>query len=390
MKTTKRRDKGTGCIRQRKDGRWEARFSIDGQAPITIYGKSKRDVQNKLFAEHRDPIHVRDPEGLTIDKWLDRWLEIVKQSRRVATYNLYKTMSDYHIRPQIGNVRLDRLAKARVYEMFDKLKAAGITDRSLHEVYKVLHRAIQVAFKRDKVSRNVVSQVDKPTATAKEHAILRTEEEIHAFRQAVKGSVYEVLYLTALDTGLRQGELLALKWEDVDLPRGLLHVKATLTQTIEGDLVATPPKTRSSMRTVKLLKNTIDMLKEYRKARMDPKATQSTWVFPYWDGGPMRKDSYVRRELKRLMKEAKLPTITFHSLRHTHATMLAVLGVPMKATQERLGHSTSRMTMEVYSHATSAMQDHAVAALDAFYENASKDIDDKISGQISGQTQNQG
>lgn len=389
MKTTKRRDKGTGCIRQRKDGRWEARFSIDGQPPIVIYGKTKKDVQNKLFAEHRDPVRIRDPEGLTIDQWLDRWLEMVKQTRRVATYNLYKLMSDNHIRPQIGNVRLDRLTKARVYEMFDKLKAGGVKDGALQEVYKVLHRAIQVAFKRDKVGRNVVAQVDKPSATAKEHVILRTEDEIHAFRQAVKGSVYEVLYLTALDTGLRQGELLALKWQDVDLIRGLLHVKATLTQTAEGDLVATPPKTRASMRTVKLVKNTTETLKEYRKARMDPKAIQSSWVFPNWDGGPMRKDSFVRRELKRLMKVAKLPAITFHSLRHTHATMLALLGVPMKATQERLGHSTSRMTMEVYSHATAAMQDHAVAALDAFYENAGKD-GDKISGQISGQIRNQG
>src|ERR1700738_4206271 len=102
-------------------------------------------------------------------------------------------------------------------------------------------------------------------------------------------------------------------------------------------------------------------------------------ISTHWDGGLMRKDGFVRREFRRLMTKAKLPPITFHSLPHTHATMHAVLGVPMKATQERLGHSTSRMTMEVYSHATAAMQDHPVTALDAFYEYADKD-GSKISG----------
>jgi len=382
MQKRQRRDKGTGTIRERKDGRFEGRLDRENYPTEYVYGKSRKEVENNLFlARARQPKEHRD--NLTLDEWLDKWLEIVKQTRRVATHCLYKSMTDNHIRPHLGNVKLTRLTKARVYEMFDSLKKGGVRDRTLVEVYKVLHRAVQVALKRDRVERNIVSLVDKPTASKKIRTILSTEDEIRRFREAVKGRVYEVLYLTAMDTALRQGELLALKWEDLDLTRGSLCVRSTLTRNAQGALEATPPKTESSVRKVLLLKNTIEMLKEYRKQRMDPKVVQSVWVFPNWDGGPMRKDGYIRRELRCLLKEAKLPPITFHSLRHTHATMLAVLGVPIKATQERLGHSTSRMTMEVYSHATAAMQDHAVAALDAFYEKANASA---ISGQISGQS----
>lgn len=384
MKRT-RRDKGTGTIRQRKDGRWEARFLADGQDPIFLYGKTRQEVQNKLFAEQRQPNRARDPEGLTVGEWLDRWLEIVRGTRRFKTYDLYNAAVENHIKPHVGSIRLGRLSKAHIYDMLDALKKEGVGDQTVQKVYKILHRALQVALQRDKVTRNVASLVDTPTITKKERIIFRTEDEVRRFRKAVRGSVYEPLYLVALDTGCRQGELLALKWENVDLAKGLIHIKATLTENEAGELVATPPKTASSRRTVKLAKNTIELLREYRKLQMDdPKHVPSVWVFPNWDGGPMRKDGYLRRELPRLLKEAKLPRVTFHGLRHTHATMLAALGAPVPATQERLGHSTSRMTLEVYTHATAAMQDQAVSALDRFYERA-EDDQPCISGQISGQ-----
>jgi len=387
MKRT-RRDKGTGTVRQRRDGRWEARFSTDGQDPIYLYGKTRQDVQNKLFAEQRQPNRARDPEGLTVGEWLDRWLEIVKGTRRFKTYDLYNAAVENHIKPHIESIKLGRLSKAHIYDMLDALKNGGVGEQTVQKVYKILHRALQVALQRDKVSRNVAALVDTPTVTTKkERTIFRNEDEVRRFRKAVKGSVYEPLYLVALDTGCRQGELLALKWENVDLAKGLIHIKATLTENEAGELVASPPKTASSRRTVKLAKNTIELLREYRKLQMDDtKHVPSVWVFPYWDGGPMRKDSFLRRELPRLLKEAKLPRVTFHGLRHTHATMLAALGAPVPATQERLGHSTSRMTLEVYTHATAAMQDQAVSALDAFYAKA-EDDQPRISGQISGQTQ---
>jgi integrase len=386
MKTTKRRDRGSGCVRQRRDRRWEGRLSPGVSSKLTyVYGNTKQDVIEKLRTEQSKPRADNEDKRLTVGEWLDEWLEMVKSTRRFKTYDSYNGAMKNHARPLISSRRLSQLSKKNVYEMFDTLRKGGVGESMLQTVYKVLHCAMEDAVKREMVPNNVVALIKKPTTLRNPRVILRTEEEAQRFRQAVKGSVYEVLYLTALDTGCRQGELFGLKWENVDLVNGQLRVTSTLTQNEAGELVLSPPKTAASIRTVRLAKDSIKMLRKYRKHQMDPKRIHSVWVFPDWDGGPMRRDSYIRRELKRLLKEAKLPPISFHGLRHTHATMLAVRGVPVRATQERLGHSTSRMTVEVYQHATSAMQSLAVTALDAIHESA-KRRQLSVSGQLSGQS----
>jgi len=123
-----RRDKGMGCIRLRKDGRWEGRLSADGYDPVYVYGKTKREVQNRLFAEQSKPRLVRDQESLIVREWLDRWLELVKSSRRFKTYDLYKAIVTNHINPHIGNFKLDRLSKTQIYDMLDALKKGGVGD----------------------------------------------------------------------------------------------------------------------------------------------------------------------------------------------------------------------------------------------------------------------
>jgi integrase len=368
------RDRGTGYIskKKRRDGRYEGQLRTGDGFRIVFYGKSRKAVQDKIFAYQRNPTS-RTADDCTVGEWLDRWLNSVKADpqRRVATYALYKNTVDRHIRPYLQSIKLGKLTKVHVYDMLDRIKTKkGRGDRTKQIAYTTLYRALQVAFKRDKVLRNVVTLVDKPSAAKKDKVFLRSQEEIVRFRNATLGTQNEQLYLTALDTGLRQGELLALTWENVDLARGLIHVKATLTKNEEGELRATPPKTAASVRTVKLPKTTAEMLREYQKRQMASKIGLSTWIFPNWDGGPMPKDGFVRREFRRVAKKAGVPGLSFHGLRHSHATMLASLGANIKAVQERLGHSTTRMTLDVYSHVTSTMQDQAVAALDAFYMKA--------------------
>src|SRR4029077_2711376 len=176
------------------------------------------------------------------------------------------------IKPHPHSSKVGRLTKVHVYDILDRIKTKkGGGDRTKQIAYTTLYRALQVAFKRDKGLRNVVTQVDKPSAVKKDNFFLRNEEEIIRFRHATLGTQHEQLYLTALDTGLRQGELLALTWENVDLARGLIHVKATLTKNEEGELRATPPKTAASVRTVKLPKTTAEMLREYQKRQMASK-----------------------------------------------------------------------------------------------------------------------
>jgi integrase len=382
MKRTTRRDRGSGGVRQRKNGTWEGRVRHGVGRPTTyVYGATKHIVLEKIRTEMARPLAEGADSRLSAGEWLDRWLQSVKEdpNLRPATYNIYKNAVRLHIKPSIENIKLEKLSKVNIYNMLDRLASEKVGDRTRQVVYSTLHRALQIALKRDMVIRNVVALVDKPSAKKKTKIILRTAEEFQAFRNAVSESDYKALFLTALDTGLRLGELTALRWDCLDIPRGLLHVKATLTVDHDKKLVASEPKTASSVRTVKLAKHTTELLRQHQKDQMGSDQGLASWVFPNTDGGPLRKDGLLRIELARVAKVAGVPGLTFHGLRHSHATMLATLGVGVKVTQERLGHSTSRMTLDVYTHATTAMQDTAVAALDALHDSESS-----ISGTISG------
>lgn len=386
-KRTSRRDRGSGCVRQRKDGRWEGRLTRALTPTECVYGKTKKEVLNKLFVLQKEPPKERLREDLTVGQWLDRWIKSVKENPtlRPATYRLYNNTVELHIKPHLENIKLDKLSKVNVYDMLDRIKPKkGKGDRTKQMVHSTLHRALQVAFKRDMLDRNVVALVDKPAAKKKAKTILRTARELQAFRHAAADSDFGTLYITALDTGLRLGELTALKWDCLDFTQGLLHVSVTLTVNHDGKLVASEPKTASSVRTVKLAKNTTELLRQHQKEQMASVRGLAEWVFPNADGGPLRKDGLLRQQLAQVAEQAKVPGLTFHGLRHSHATMLASLGVHPKVVQERLGHSTSRMTSDVYTHATTAMQDTAVAALNTLHnaEEASQISSGHLSGQI--------
>jgi integrase len=165
--------------------------------------------------------------------------------------------------------------------------------------------------------------------------------------------------MTALYTGMRQGEMLALTWDRVNLDEGYLDVRSTLTKDEDGDLVATKPKSKASIRRIILPKVALVALQAHHQ-RM-----QSKWVFPNDRGGPLPKDGYLRFEFRRIASKAGFPALTFHGLRHTHATLLNAKGVNAKAIQERLGWSTTRMLFDVYAHSTQTIQDEAVAVLDS-------------------------
>ncbi|MBC5825086.1 MAG: site-specific integrase [Candidatus Eremiobacteraeota bacterium] len=231
--------------------------------PICVYGKSKTDVKNKLFALRREPSRRADPERLTVAEWLTRWLQSVKDdpSLSLSTYRLYKNTVERHLVPYIGLIRLSGLRAAHVWDLLDALARNGVGDRTKQLAHKVLHRALQIAHKRDKVQQNVCSLVDRPSATSKPRAFLETEEEILRFLHAAEGTRYHALYVTALYTGMRQGELLALTWDCVDLSQGYIDVRATLTKDDSGNLVPTRPKTTASIRRIILPKVALDVLR---------------------------------------------------------------------------------------------------------------------------------
>lgn len=363
-KTTKRRDRGSGSVTRRKDGRWEAKFYPTVGPRASVYGKTRAEVQRRLLAAMLHP-RPYDPEHLTLVAWLTRWLETVKAERAAGTYRLYRHAVAMHVVPHVGSVRLADVTKARVYGLLDELVRRGIGARMRQTVHKALHRALEVAFRRELVARNVVSLVDRPIARSKEKRVVQTTDELRRFYEAARASRYRALYVMLIDTGLRLGEACALQWRDVDLNAGRLHVHATLVTNVDGKLVATQPKTKSSNRTILLPKSTVEILRSHRKGQM--KADGSSWVFPRADGKPLHRDGFARAELRRVARRAGIPGLTFHSLRHSHATLCAALGVPLKVAQERLGHASSRLTADLYQHGSETIQEGAVSAFDAVH-----------------------
>jgi integrase len=186
----------------------------------------------------------------------------------------------------------------------------------------------------------------------------------------------------ASSTGCRLGELLALQWADVDEKNALLHIRATLTRDKAGAWVATPPKTATSTRTIKLPSNGVELLKALHKASLNSEVG-SHWVFHRKDGKPLGRDGYVRCELKKIATAIGKPGFSSHSLRHSSVSLLMSQGVDLRTIQTRIGHSTPRLTLSLYSHAMVSAKDAAVSVMDDVHRGI-RESESSISGTISG------
>jgi len=382
MKTTGRRDKGSGTIRQRKDGRWEGRVSHGlNTTPVYVYGKTKQHVIEKIRTEQAKPQADNEDKRLTVGQWLERWLELVESDASLSrsTFDVYKHKVKKYITPHLGAIRLTKLTPRDIYDMLDALAKEKKGGRTLQVVHGVLHRALEVARKRGLVATNRATDVEKPRHKSRERVYLRSLDEIKAFLEATDRSPLRALFIVMLDTGCRLGELLALQWKDVEEKNAILHIRATLTRDKSGKYVATRPKTETSVRTIKLPSSSVEALREHHKTSL-----ASAWVF-HNEGLPLRRDGLVRCELERIGKSIGKPGLSSHSLRHSSVSLLMSLGVDLRTIQTRIGHSTPRLTLALYSHTMVNAQDTAVTALDDVHRTI-RTVEDSISGQISGQT----
>ncbi|MDP9266351.1 MAG: site-specific integrase [Chloroflexota bacterium] len=241
-----------------------------------------------------------------------------------------------------------------------------MTVRHLHAL---LHKAFDQAEKWGLVARNVVALVSPPTAPHQEMKTL-SEAQTRTFLEAVAGERFEALHVLAVSSGMRQGEILALRWSDLDLDRASAQIQRSI-QFLPGDrYVFTPPKTTKSRRKVELTKTVVAALRRHRARQIAERlASAGGWadldlVFADEAGGPTSPDR-VRWAFQRVLKDAGLPRIRFHDLRHTAATLLLGCGVHPKIVSEMLGHSTIAITLDLYSHVTPTMQREAAAVLDS-------------------------
>jgi integrase len=296
------------------------------------------------------------------------WLEVMKPSLKPRTWFLYRQLLLTHAIPAFGKLKLTKLSPQHVQGLYSRKIVDGLSSTTVHHLHAVLHRAFGQAYRWGLVTGNVCDLVEAPAISHHEMQVL-TPGQARVFLEAARGHRLEALFVLALTTGLRQGELLALKWRDVDLEAGMLQVRGNLQRSKDG-IAITTPKNAHSRRHVTLTTLAINALHAHRARQLAERIELgAVWedndlVFANGIGRPIEATDLLQRRFFPLLKQAGLPRIRFHDLRHTAATLLLLQGIHPKVVSEMLGHSQVGITLNLYSHVLPNMQRHASAAMD--------------------------
>ena len=373
-----KRGNGEGSIYKRKDNLWAACISVDtaeGRKRKYFYGKTRKEVQEKLAAA----LHDRQQGTLvtapsqTVEHFLADWLEnSQRHSVRPRTYERYEELVRLHIVPVLGKHQLQKLSAQHLRAFYTRKLDEGLSPTTVTHFHNVLHKALKDAERWGLVARNVCKLVSPPRRVRFEIKPLALAQ-VHNLLEAVKGDDMEALFHLALATGMRRGEVMGLKWQDIDFAKGTLQVRRILSRVpskLPGKgYVEAEPKTQKSRRSIVIAPFALEALKQHRvrqleaKLKAGPAWEEHDYVFCTSIGTHLNPTRDILDPLKRLLKKADLPNIRFHDLRHSAATLLLSVGVHPKVVQEILGHSQISMTLDVYSHVLPTMQQEAMSKL---------------------------
>lgn len=381
-----RRVAGTGAVIQRKGGRWEGRLKQDDGTFRSYYGKDQEEAEKRLdeaVATRASGLPLPDAK-ITVGGWMREWLASLpvtgprRKGLKPSTIDYYTRYVDVHLlRSGLAAKPLARLEAADLERLYRKMTAdpaeggLGLSSTTAHHLHAVVHRALAKAVRQGKMPRNVAELVDedaRPVVNRLEMHVL-ADADYEGFLTAIRGERFEALYVVAIREGLRRGEILGLRWRDVDLDGGTLSVTGSL-QGIgrRANLTIGEPKSRKSRRSLALFPETVEALREHRTRQLQERLRAgSMWedrdlVFPNEFGaflgvGPLTSD------LDGLLRRAGLPDVRFHDLRHSAATDWLKGGMHPKVASERLGHASVGITLDLYSHVTPTMQREAVAEI---------------------------
>lgn len=319
-----------------------------------------------------------DAGKITVRDYLDDWLESVGPSLRPSTARRYRDVVRLHIASQIGNLRLGRLSPGDVQRLYTNRLAAGLSSTSVHHIHAILHRALDQAVKLGLLTRNVTDAVDPPRRQNPEMQVWSVSEASRVLA-AAEGDELEALWRLAITTGMRRGEILGLRWSDIDFAAGTLAVRRTLSRGSTSRLEVGEPKTTAGRRRVALPASTVASLRRHQTRQ------KSLWlaigqgygdrelVFATVNGTPIHPNT-LARAYDKLIARAGVPRIRFHDLRHTSATILLASGEHPKVVQERLGHASISETLDRYSHVSADMQQRAAQRIDAMLDQPDERI----------------
>jgi integrase len=373
-----RRGHGEGAIYQREsDGKWccvlELGWANGKRKRKVVYGKTRKEVAEKLKVLLRDqqqgvPVAV---ERQSVEQFLTRWLEeAAKPAVRPRTYDSYALVIRLYLVPALGRYQLAKLTPEQVQTTLNELLARGLSPRTVSYARAVLRRALNQALRWGRVARNVAALTEPPRAKRHEITPL-TREQGRVLLDAARGTRHEALYRVALALGLRMGEILGLRWQDVDLEGGSLSVAVAL-QRRKGSRELVEPKTTRSKRTMPLPPVLVAALRAHRARQLAERlAAGPAWqdwglVFPSTIGTPIEPRN-LTRHFKSLLQGAGLPDVRFHDLRHSCASLLVAQGVHPRMIMAYLGHSQIGLTMNTYAHVLPEAQREVAALMEALF-----------------------
>jgi integrase len=375
-----------GSISKREGPRgvvWYGKFSITDPATgkrshKRISAKTRKDCEAKM----REAISASEsgkvlPDSkLPLRVFLEQWLATVEPNVRPSTYRRYADIAQKRVIPDLGNVPLTKLTPMHLQSLYTKHLNAGLSRTTVHHIHAVIHRALGQAMRWGLVDRKISDLVDAPRGPAPDITTWSPDETAEFLSYADRSDL-AALWRLALLCGMRRGEILGLRWEDVDLDRATLAVRRTLIRGKGGSWELGQPKTKASRRSIALPDSCVQALQKHRAAqraerlRLGPVWEDNEFVFTNRTGGPLHVNSLVA-QFGRLTRDSGVPKIRFHDMRHTCATLLLAEGVHPKIVQERLGHSEISMTLNRYSHVTPTMQRQAADTLDSLISRVSE------------------
>ena len=353
----KRRPSGDGMVRKREDGRWEGRIVVghkkNGDSIFRyISAPTQKELSVKLrqLTEAYKGVDLTEESNMALSVWLDKWLdEYMAATLRPTTLNGYRRSLELHVKPYLGNKTLSKITAVDLRSLYRSLQetgrvhprdgqSPGLSARTVHGIHTTLHHALKTAMEQSLIPNNPAAEVDPPKFDGTPMKIL-TEAQLDAFMKVIeKDAFWHDFFYTAVTTGLRRGEICALRWEDFDTKQETLHVRRTLHKEKGKPLTTGDTKTYAGTRKIIL-----------------PPSTEL----------PINP-SRAYQQLNTLLTEAGLPDIRFHDLRHTFATHALSSGVDAKTLAGILGHTKASFTLDTYTHTTGDMQKRAAEIVGGF------------------------
>ena len=383
---------GGGTIRQRPDGRWEARFTV-GRDPGTgkqiqrsVYGSTQKEVRQKLAqaVAALDNGDYFEPSKMTLARWVEIWLEEYTGDKKYLTVKHYKAQCRAHIVPSLGAVKLSELTTPQIQAFYNHLQREGLASKSVRNIHGILTKCLSTAVQVGYLRNNPASAVTLPKVVKKDIQPL-TDEQVRDFLRVSAADEYEILLKVILFTGLRESEAIGLTWDCVDFKAGTVKVcKQLQKRPLDDGGFTFAPLKNDKTRILRPAPFVMEFLKQREREQAQhrlaagelwtgwstPEERKTALVFTSPSGSNLHPQT-VYAHYKKLAVKIGTPESRVHDLRHTYAVLSLQNGDDVKTVQDNLGHATAAFTLDVYGHVSQRMKDDSAARMEVYYQAVS-------------------